>query len=169
MNNIPISLAATPATTTIRYANFNEFLTLVAQYLVGSISANVSFFLTGTTPPTTNQGVLFYNTSTGSFYAWNTVAGAYTVVGINQAVGDIKFDYDSGDQLSAGWVLALGSRTIDSITAMSANQNLAAHGLFGAGAAIQIPNVTAPVSTVAGGGGSGSTLYPKIFVGLPIT
>ena len=103
-------------------------------------------------------------TTNNTFYAWG--GSSYSPVSQIASVGDIKSNFTNADELALGWVLAAGSRTIDSITAMTANQNANAHALFGAGALIQIPNVAAPVSTVAGGGGGGGTLYSKIFLGL---
>lgn len=111
--------------------------------------------------PMTNQG-LVYLTSSNSFWFWG--GSSYQPVS-NAVVGDCKFNYTAGDQLTTGFVSALGSRTIDSITALSVTQNAALHTLFGDGALIQIPNITAPVSTVAGGGGGGGTLYPLIYCG----
>lgn len=167
--SIPITLAWSPVAVDVQYTTLNELGTLLQSQLSGTVTDSVSFFLSGATPPTTDQGVIFYNTATGQFMAWSDSAGAYVVVSDGTQVGDVKFNYNSADEVSTGWVLASGSRTIDSITALSTNQNLAAHTLFGAGALIQIPNITAPTSTVGGGGGGGATLYPKIFLGWPIT
>ena len=118
-------------------------------------------FLIVATLPVTNNG-LVYLTTTNLFYFWN--GSAYSAVSQFE-VGDIKFSYTSTDDLGNGWVLAAGSRTIDSITAMTTNQNANAHTLFGAGALIQIPNLTAPTSTVGGGGGGGGTCYGFIYLG----
>lgn len=112
--------------------------------------------------PVTNMGTLIWVTGTNTLYFWS--GSSYQPV-TTQVVGDLLLDYTNGDELSRGYVQALGSRTIDSITALSVTQNAALHTLFGAGALIQIPNVSAPVSTVAGGGGGGATLYPKIYCG----
>jgi len=138
---------------------------LVAQYVTGTVSADVRFFQQGATLPTVDESVIFYQTTTGIFYFWNTALGAYYPTGLNIPLGSVIFDYVNDDELANGYVLALGSRAIDSITALSANQATNLHTLFGAGALIQVPNITAPVSTVAGGGGSGGTLYPHIFCG----
>ncbi len=166
---LPISLQATPVPASLQVTTLTEFMQLCAQYLTATVAADVTFFLQGSTPPVVDEGVVFFNTTTGFFMEWNNTAGAYVVVGQGIAVGDVKFNYNSGDELSLGWVLASGSRAIDSITGLTANQNTAAHVLFGAGALIQFPNITAPVSTVGGGGGGGGTLFPKIFVGYPVT
>ena len=112
--------------------------------------------------PLTNMGTLIWVTGTNNLWYWNGTS--YSPV-TTWTLGDCKFNYTAGDQLTTGFVSALGSRTIDSITALSVTQNAALHTLFGDGALIQIPNITAPVSTVAGGGGGGGTLYPLIYVG----
>ena len=114
--------------------------------------------------PVTNQGYLF-NTTNNTFYAWN--GSSYSAISQIASVGDIKSNYLNADELALGWVLAAGSRTIDSIAGLTTAQNAALHTLFGAGAGIQVPNVTAPTSTVGGGGGGGGTAYSKIFCGIP--
>ncbi len=164
----PVTLIAIPAPVGIEAFTFNQLTQLLAKYLSASVSPDVTFFQQGSVLPTTDQGVVFFSTTTGCFYFWNSTVGSYVVVGQNLVPGDVKFDYDSADELSSGWVLASGSRVIDDIATLSANQNTAAHTLWGAGATVQVPNITAPVSTVGGGGGSGGTLYPKVFLGYPI-
>ena len=162
---IPISLQASPVPASLQVTTLTQLMQLVAQYVTGSVAADVTFFQQGSVLPTTDQGVIFYNTVTGLFYFWSVALGAYVPTGLNIPLGSVIFDYVNGDELSNGYVQALGSRVIDSIAALSANQNANAHILFGAGALIEIPNITSPVSTVGGGGGGGGTLYPKIFVG----
>ena len=164
-NVLPVSLVASPVPTNLSVATLTEFMQLVAQYVTGSVSADVTFFQQGTTLPTVDQSVIFYQTSTGLFYFWDSSLGAYAPTGLNIPLGSVLFDYVNGDELTNGYVLASGSRVIDSIAALSANQATNLHDLFGAGALIQIPNVTAPVSAVGGGSGGGGTLYPKIFCG----
>ena len=161
----PISLQASPVPTSLRVTNLTEFMQLVSQYVTGTVSADVTFFLQGSTLPTTNESVIFYQTATGLFYYWNDSLGAYYPTGLNIPLGQISFGYTNADMLSQGYVLAAGSRAIDSITGLSANQNANLHSLFGAGALIQVPNVAAPVSTVGGGGGGGGTAYSYIFCG----
>ena len=77
----PITLQAIPATTSITFANFNELMTYIAQYLAGSVSANVSFFEQGAVDPTTDQGVIFYNTAQNVFKYWDVNAGEYLPIG----------------------------------------------------------------------------------------
>ena len=167
MQQIPVTFQANPAasTVTISDLSFNQLMNLVVKYLVGTVNATVSFFLTGSVLPVVDQGVLFYSTVTGYFYAWSGVAGAYVPTGQNLVVGDVLFDYTNADELARGYVLAAGSRTIDSIAGLSASQNFNLHVLLGAGAGVEVPNVTAPTSTVGGGSGGGGTLFPKIFCG----
>ncbi len=161
----PVTLIAIPAPVGIEAFNFNQLTQLLAQYLSATVSADVTFFQQGATLPTTDQGVVFYSTATGLFYFWNTSLGAYYPTGLNIPLGSTMFCYTNADLLSQGYVLASGSRVIDAITSLSANQATNLHLLFGAGATVQVPNVTAPTSTVGGGGGSGGTLYPFIFCG----
>lgn len=161
----PVTLIAIPAPAGIEAFNFNQLTQLLAQYLSASVSADVTFFQQGTTLPTTDQGVVFYSPTTGLFYYWNADLGAYYPTGLNIPLGSTMFCYTNADLLSQGYVLAAGSRAIDDIPGLSANQNTNLHTLFGPGALIQVPNITAPTSTVGGGGGVGGTLYPFIFCG----
>lgn len=164
---IPITLQAAPVPATATYPTLTELMQLVAQYVSGTVTNNVTFFLQGATDPATDQGVIFYNTTQGVFKVWSASAGAYVVTGQNTPLGSVMFDNVNGDELSAGWVLAAGSRTIDSISGLSVAQNAALHTLYGAGATVQVPNVTAPASSFGGGPGTGATLYGKVFAGYP--
>lgn len=152
---IPITLAWSPLAVDVQYANLNELGTILQAQLSGTVTENVSFFLTGTTAPTTNQNALFYNTSTGYFYAWSNSAGAYVVTGVNTAVGDVLFNSTGGDEILRGYFVADG-RTIANIPGIYANQITALSTYYGG---TTLPTITAP----AGG------LYPKVFGGFPLS
>lgn len=157
--NIPLNLQATPAPDTVSYVTFNQLMQLVAQYLTASINTAVSFFLTGTTDPVVDQGVIFYNTAQGYFKAWSTAAGSYVVTGVTIRPGDLVQDYLAGDELSRGLVL-LDGRVINNIVTLSANQNAALHTLFGAGAGQVIPTIAATGTP---------NYYTKVFAEFPLT
>ena len=161
---LPISLQASPVPSSLEVLNLTELMNVISQYVTGTVSADVTFYLQGSTLPTTDQGVIFYNTTTGLFYYFNTALGAYYPTGLNIPLGSVLFNYTNADELANGYVLAAGSRAIDSIAGLSANQKSNLHLLFGAGALVGVPNITSPVSASVGGG-SGNTLYPKIFCG----
>ncbi len=197
---IPITLSPVPVPLNAVAESLSQLVALVAQYLEAEIQSDVSFFLSVTSDPATDQGVIIYNSVQNVFKAWNGSLGKYLPIGFlfvdtlpttdqgyfyntannsfyywngtsysavtSASAGDVLFNYNNADELTRGYVLAAGSRTIDSIAALTTNQNAALHTLFGLGAAIQVPNITAPTSTVGGGGGGGATLYPKIFCGL---
>lgn len=106
--NIPIKLVNLPVPVGVEAADINQLLALMAQYLSGTISANVSFFLQGSNFPTSNQGI-FYNQSTNRFGNWNTQLGKYINISDLQ-VGDVKPSYVAGDDPANGWVVLDGRK-----------------------------------------------------------
>jgi hypothetical protein len=153
--SIPITLAWSPVAVDVQYTTLNELGTLLQSQLSGEVTDNVSFFLTGATPPTTDQGVLFFSTATGYFMQWSDTAGAYVVTGQNIAVGDVLFNATAGDEISRGYFLADG-RTIATIPGIYANQVTALTAYYGGAT---LPTITAP----AGGAIS------KVFGSYPIS
>ncbi len=163
---IPISLQWIPLGNGFLAVTPNELGVAIASHLSATIEQDVAFLITGAAPPSTDTGGLFFNTATQSLMYWDATLGAFYPINQNIAIGQARFQYTDGDDISLGWVKADG-RVIDDITALTANQNSNLHDRFGAGAAITIPTVTAPAS--AGGTGSGTTLYSQIFCGYPVS
>ena len=158
IQSIPISLTASPIPTSIKVTTPTELLALFTQYVSGSISADVSFFLSGSTPPDTDEGVIFYSTTLGLFMAWSTAAGQYVPTGLNLRVGDTLMNFTAGDEISRGYFVCDG-RTIATIPGISPNQATALATYFGTPT---LPTVTAPASV-------GATLLVKVFGEFPQT
>lgn len=125
---IPITLSANPVPVGIQAVNINDLLGIVAEYISGSISQNVSFFIQGATAPQSNQGI-FYNTTTRRFEDWNSAQGAYIPISEN-AVGDLKVALSQSDDMANGWVL-LNGRTINSLQNITQIQKSNLETLFG--------------------------------------
>jgi hypothetical protein len=134
--SIPITLNANPVPVGIQAVNIDELLSIISEYVTGTISQDVSFFISGSTPPLSNQG-LFYNTTTKRFMAWNNDLGAYTPISELQ-VGDMKVALRQSDDLTNGWVL-LDGRIINSITSLTEQQKSNLLTLFATGT---LPNYT---------------------------
>lgn len=133
--NIPIVLTPLPVPVGIEAITFDQLLGLVCQYIHGSISQNVSFFIQGSVAPVSNQGI-FFNQTSNRFENWNNSLGAYVPISEHE-VGDIKPTFISGDDLSNGWV-ALDGRAINSINGLTQVQKNNLVTIFGANA--NIPN-----------------------------
>jgi hypothetical protein len=103
---IPITLTPIPVPVGIQAVNINDLLTIVSEYIGGQISANVSFFIQGDTPPTSDQGI-FYNTNTLRFEDWSPASGAYVPISELQ-VGDMKAALRNQDDEGNGWILLDG-------------------------------------------------------------
>lgn len=131
--SIPITLTPIPVPVNIQAVNINDFLGIVCEYVSGSISQNVSFFIQGATPPNSNQGI-FYNTSTQRFENWNSNTGTYQAITEYQ-VGDLKAAYRTSDDPVNGWIL-LDGRVINTITGLSQSQNSNLQNLFGTGGSL---------------------------------
>jgi len=134
--SIPITLIANPVPVGIQAFNVDELLSIISEYVTGSISQEVSFFITGATPPLNNQG-LFYNTTTKRFESWNQSLGAYTPLSEIQ-VGDMKVALRQSDDLTNGWVL-LDGRVINNIVDLTEQQKSNLITLFATGT---LPNYT---------------------------
>lgn len=130
---IPITLTPIPVPVNIQAVNINDFLGIVCEYVSGSISQNVSFFLQGATAPNSDQGI-FYNTSTQRFESWNSNIGAYQPLTELQ-VGDLKAAYRTSDDTVNGWIL-LDGRVINDITGLTQSQNSNLQNLFGTGGSL---------------------------------
>ena len=78
---IPISLVASPVPTSLSAATLTEFMQLVAQYVSGSVSADVTFFLEGSVDPVVDEGVVFFNTVQNCFKSWSNDTGSYLPIG----------------------------------------------------------------------------------------
>lgn len=118
---IPISLTPIPVPIGLQALNINDLLTIVSEYISGSISANVSFFIQGDTPPTSDQGI-FYNTNTLRFEDWSASAGAYVPISELQ-VGDMKAALRNQDDEGNGWILLDGRQiaAINNLTQVQIN------------------------------------------------
>lgn len=125
---IPITLNANPVPVGIQAVNINDLLNIVAEYVSGTISQNVSFFIQGSTPPQSNQGI-FYNTTTRRFEDWSSTAGAYLPITEN-SVGDLKVALSQVDDPANGWIL-LNGRSINSLSNITQLQKSNLETLFG--------------------------------------
>lgn len=130
---IPITLNANPVPVGVQAVNINDLLNIVAEYVSGTISQNVSFFIQGATAPQSNQGI-FYNTSTRRFEDWSSAAGAYIPISEN-IVGDLKVALSQSDDPSNGWIL-LNGRTINSLNNITQLQKSNLETLFGSGGSL---------------------------------
>src|SRR5580700_4829719 len=138
---IPIVLTPLPAPADFQAMNWDQLIALVCQYIQGSISASVSFFNQGATPPTSNQGI-FFNTLDNRFENWDTNQGAYIPISERQ-VGEIYPSFVGGDDIPNG-LIVLDGRSIGSITGLSQQQLTNLQTLFGANASI--PRLSSPPS-----------------------
>lgn len=135
--SIPITLSPIPVPVGVEAVDINGLLSIISEYMTGQISQNVSFFLQGTVPPNSNQGI-FYNTSTKRFEDWNSSNGAYIPISELQ-VGDLKAALRQTDDVANGWIL-LNGRAINNITSLTQAQKSNLENLFGIGGFL--PNYT---------------------------
>jgi hypothetical protein len=138
---IPIVLTPLPVPANAQAMNWDQLITLVCQYIQGSISASVSFFNQGSTSPTSNQGI-FFNTLDNRFENWDTNQGSYIPISERQ-VGEIYPSFVGGDDIANGLVV-LDGRSISSIAGLSQQQLTNLQTLFGANASI--PLLSSPPS-----------------------
>ena len=141
---IPISLTPLPTPTGIEYSTIDQLLTIIANYLSGQISTDVSFFTQSASDPTSYVTALVYNTSQNVFKGWDTGTGSYLPITPFQ-YGDVKNSFVAGDEVSNGW-LELNGRTITSIQGLSLRQGQVLAQLFPAGT---LPTVT-PLQNLSG-------------------
>ena len=141
---IPISLVPLPTPTGIEYSTIDQLLTVIANYLSGQISTDVSFFAQGASDPTSYVTSLFYNTSQNIFKGWDTGTGSYLPITPFQ-YGDVKNSFVAGDEVSNGW-LELNGREVTAIQGLSLRQGQVLAQLFPAGT---LPTVT-PLQNLSG-------------------
>lgn len=146
-NPVPITFTALPAPTGIEAVDFNQLVGLIAQYLQGSISQSVSFFLQGSNFPSSNQG-LFYNQTTQQFGAWNNALGRYVPLTTDK-VGDAKPCYVAGDDAVNGWI-QLDGRNVNSVPGITVAQKANLETLFGAGGTMPTANFGATTNNGCG-------------------
>lgn len=145
MQRIPIALAWTPLPVGVNPATLDQLGTVIAQYLSGQISSDVSFFEMGASDPTQLVTPLFFNTSQGIFKYWDVNAGRYLAVTPFQP-GDTKNSFVTGDEIQQGWIV-LDGREISAIQGISQNQSSVLQQLFGINGSL--PTVT-PVQSLTG-------------------
>lgn len=137
---IPIQLQPIPAPVSIRATDINQLLTIICQYVSGSISNNVSFFDSGPVTPSQMTSLVFLNTTQGVFYIWSSTLGAYRAMTQFQP-GDTKSTFVAGDSPQIGWIMCDG-RLISSIQGISTTQLNVLEQLFGIGGSL--PNLSVP-------------------------
>lgn len=170
--NIPITLTPIPVPVGVEAVDINGLLAIVSEYMTGQISQNVSFFLQGTVPPDSNQGI-FYNTSTKRFEDWNPAYGSYVPISELQ-VGDLKAALRQTDDVANGWIL-LNGRSINNIGSITQTQKSNLENLFGVGGTL--PNYSflsgisglPPINTFANISNPASQPTPGVIGSLPIS
>ncbi len=138
---IPIILQPLPVPVDFRALDINQLLTVISQYLVGSISQDVSFFDSGPNTPSQMTSLVFLNTTQGVFYLWEDSLGRYQSTTEFQP-GDTKATFVSGDSPQIGWIVCDG-RLISTIQGISTTQLSVLQQLFGIGGSL--PNLSVPV------------------------
>lgn len=128
---IPISLQAIPVPVGIQAATIDQLLTVISQYVSGSISADVSFFTQGASDPTQFVTQLFYNTSQNIFKGWDTGTGSYLPI-TEHLPGDTKNSFVDGDEISNGWI-KLDGRLNSAVAGLSLRQQAILNQLFPSG------------------------------------
>lgn len=142
---IPIKLSGVPVPVGVSYADINQLITILCQYMAGQIQDDVTFVLTGAADPTQMVTLLFFNTSQGVWKYWDTNSGRYLAVTQFQP-GDTKTSFVAGDEIQQGWVL-LDGRKISAIQGLSQNQSAILQTIFGVDGSL--PN-TAPLTGLNG-------------------
>lgn len=135
MATIPITFSPLTVPVSVQATNINELLTIIAQYLSGQISANVSFFQQGSNWPLSDQGI-YFNQTTQQFGTWSTAQGKYLPV-TDLIIGDMKSSFVAGDDTADGWI-QLDGRAINAVTGITNDQKSALQSLFGT----TLPNYT---------------------------
>lgn len=128
---IPITLTPVPVPTGVKATDINQLLTILTQYIVGSINTDVSFFQTVSSDPSTLTTPLIFNSSQQVFKYWSNTLGNYQAITSFQA-GDVKSTFSSGDSPQTGWIECNG-RLITDISNISGNQESVLNALFGVG------------------------------------
>lgn len=142
---IPLKLTATPVPVGVSYADINQLLTIIAQYMAGQIQDDVTFVLTGAADPTQMVTLLFFNTSQGVWKYWDVNSGRY-LASTQFQPGDTKTSFVAGDEIQQGWVV-LDGRAISAIQGLSQDQASILETIFGAGGSLP---VTAPLTGLVG-------------------
>lgn len=141
---IPITLTPVPVPVGIKATDINQLITIITQYISGSINQDVSFFQMVSADPTQQTTPLIFNTSQNVFKYWDTTVGKYTPITPFQP-GDIKNTFSGGDSPQTGWIDCDG-RVISTIPNISANQQGVLNALFGTGGSL--PTLT-PIQGVS--------------------
>lgn len=145
MQTIPITLQPVPVPVGISYATINDLLTIVAKYLSAQIESNVTFIQEFATNPSTFQGDLIFNTTTGLWMRWDIGTASYVPL-TAFAFGDTKNTFVSGDDVTGGWIVCDG-RKISAIQGISQNQAAILQTLFGVDGSL--PTLT-PLQSLSG-------------------
>lgn len=148
---IPLKLTPTAVPVGVSYADINQLLVIIGQYMAGQIQDDVTFVQTGPVDPTQMVTLLFFNTSQGVWKYWDTNSGRYLAVTQFQP-GDTKTTFISGDEISQGWVV-LDGRAISAIQGLSQNQATVLQAIFGVTGSLP---VTAPLTGLNGLPASGA-------------
>ena len=150
MSQIPIKFQPITVTKAIKALDINQLLSLICQFLTGSIdTTGVVLPAAGATAPTSNSG-LFYNTTSQQWMVYDATTGSYVNMTPSK-VGEVKWSYDTTDEVSSGWVVC-NSRYIENISTLTKQQKTNLKAFFTDGV---LPSLT-----------SGSQVG-KVFAGSP--
>lgn len=144
MQTVPIKLTWTPLPVGVNPLTLDQLGTVMAAYMAGQISSDVTFIPIGASDPTLFTSPLIFNDTQGVFKYWNTGSGKYVTVTPFQP-GDTKNTFITGDEIQQGWIL-LDGRLISAVSGISQNQTVVLQQLFGIGGSL--PTVT-PALTLA--------------------
>lgn len=142
---IPLSLSWQPLGVGVQGLTLDQLGEIIAEQLVGSISATVSFYAQGPSTPTQFVTEQFFNTSNNVWYGWNTASAKY-LPSTQFQIGQVVNTYNQGDNVNQGWITCNG-RPLTSIANISATQLAVLQSLFGVGG--NLPNIT-PLSGLTG-------------------
>jgi hypothetical protein len=133
---VPITLTPVPVPVGVEAANINQLLTIISQFMAGSISQDVSFFQSVASDPTVGTTPIIFNTTQGVFKYWDVNLGKYVALTQFQP-GDIKNTFVSGDSPQTGWVVCDG-RLISAVPNISQTQQGILNSLFGVGSSLPV-------------------------------
>lgn len=128
MSQIPVKFQPVTITKAFKALDINQFLAVVCQYMTAWIDVdNVSFYRSGATAPTSNVG-LFFNTTSQTFMVYDATTGGYVNM-TSDDVGDVKYSYNTSDDVSNGWVVC-NSRYIENISTLTNQQKTNLKAIF---------------------------------------
>lgn len=148
---IPITLTPVPVPVGVKAIDINQLLTIISQYMAGSINQDVSFFQSVASDPTVGTTPIIFNSTQGVFKYWDVNVGKYVALTQFQP-GDIKNTFITGDSPQTGWIVCDG-RAISAIPNISQTQQGILNSLFGVGGSLP---VLTPVQGFSGLPASGS-------------